>query len=73
MRVSAKIQEMIDELFADKTRILITHDLDYARRYGRIIVMENGRIVGDGTHEDLLRSCETYRRMNEHAGEEAAQ
>ena len=73
VRVSAKIQEMIDELFADKTRILITHDLDYARRYGRIIVMENGRIVGDGTHEDLLRSCETYRRMNEHAGEEAAQ
>ena len=73
VRVSARIQEMIDELFADKTRILITHDLDYARRYDRIIVMENGRIVGDGTHESLLRSCETYRRMNEHAGEEAAQ
>lgn len=72
VRVSAKIQDTIDELFAGKTRILITHDLDYARRYDRIIVMENGRIVGDGSHESLLRDCETYRAMNAHAGEEAA-
>ena len=72
VRISARIQEMIDELFAGKTRILITHDLDYARRYGRIIVMENGRIVGDGSHESLLQSCDTYRKMTEHAGEEAA-
>ena len=34
--------------------------------------MENGRIVGDGSHESLLRDCETYRAMNAHAGEEAA-
>ena len=72
VRVSAKIQDTIDELFAGKTRILITHDLDYARRYDRIIVMENGRIVGDGSHESLLHDCETYRAMNAHAGEEAA-
>lgn len=72
VRVSAKIQDTMDTVFADQTRILITHDLRFAQRYPRILVMENGRLVGDGTHAELLRTCETYRSMNENAGEEAA-
>lgn len=73
VRVSAKIQDTMDSLFADKTRILITHDLSFARRYDRILVMEKGRLVGSGDHESLLAGCETYRRMNENPeGEEAA-
>lgn len=71
-RVSLKLQTAMDELFADKTRILITHDLTLARGYERILVLENGCLVGDGTHEALLQSCEVYRRMNENAGQEAA-
>ncbi len=73
VQVSAKIQDTMDHLFADKTRILITHDLGFARKYDHIIVMENGHLVGEGTHESLLAECETYRKMNENAGEEAAQ
>lgn len=65
VRVSAKIQETMDSVFAGKTRILITHDLSFARRYGRIIVMSGGRLVGDGTHEQLLAECAEYRAMNE--------
>lgn len=72
VQVSAKIQDTMDRLFVDKTRILITHDLSFARKYDRIIVMENGHLVGEGTHETLLNHCETYQRMNENAGEEAA-
>lgn len=72
IRVSMKIQETMDTVFADKTRILITHDLALARKYDRILVMENGRLMGDGTHEALLKTCETYRRMNENAGEATA-
>ena len=72
VRVSAKIQQTMDTVFADKTRILITHDLSLARSYDRILVMEGGHLVGDGTHETLLESCETYRKMNEDAGEGAA-
>ena len=71
VRVSAKIQQTMDEVFADKTRILITHDLSLARNYDRIIVMENGHLVGDGSHEELLKTCATYQKMNENAGEEA--
>ena len=58
----------MDTVFADKTKLLITHDLSLAKRYSRIIVMENGKIVGDGTDEELLQSCETYRIMNKNAG-----
>lgn len=71
VRVSAKIQATMDEVFAGKTRILITHDLNLAKKYGRILVMADGKLVGDGTHESLLESCPAYRKMNENA-EEAA-
>ncbi len=72
VQVSVKIQDMMDRLFADKTRILITHDLSFARKYDRMIVMEGGHLVGEGTHETLLETCATYRKMNEDAGKETA-
>ena len=71
VRVSAKIQDTMDTVFAGKTRILITHDLQFARKYDRILVMKNGQLVGDGTHGELMETCETYRNMVEHP-EEAA-
>ena len=73
VRVSAKIQETMDAVFAGKTRILITHDLDYARRCGRIIVLSDGELVGDGAHEELMQKCGTYRAMVENAGKEVAE
>lgn len=72
VQVSAKIQDTMDHLFADKTRILITHDLNFARRYDHIIVMEDGNMVGEGTHDTLLSTCDVYRKMNAQTGEEAA-
>lgn len=71
VRVSAKIQDTMDTLFADKTRILITHDLRFARRYDKIFVLENGRLVGEGSHAELLRSCPVYQAMHENAEMEA--
>lgn len=72
VQVSAKIQDTMDRVFAEKTRILITHDLGFAKKYDRIIVMDGGNLVGEGTHESLLASCDMYRKMNENAGEETA-
>jgi ATP-binding cassette subfamily B protein len=31
----------------------------------RILVLENGELIGDGTHEQLLKSCDLYRRLAE--------
>ena len=71
VRVSAKIQDTMDAVFAGKTRILITHDLSFAQKYQRILVMKGGKLVGNGTHAELMQTCETYRNMVEHP-EEAA-
>lgn len=72
IHVSARIQETMDAVFADKTRILITHDLRFARRYDKILVMSNGQLVGEGTHEELLQTCGVYRTMHENAAQEEA-
>lgn len=66
-RASAKVGQTLNTAFAGKTLIVITHDLGLAEKYGKIIVLENGKVVGEGTHESLLNTCETYAAMNENA------
>lgn len=67
--VSEKIKELTSTLFADKTRILITHDLDFAKSYDKIVVLSGGRVAGTGTHEELKNTCEAYKKMLEGAKE----
>lgn len=71
VRVSSMIQDTIDTVFADKTRILITHDLRFAQCYDKILVLREGKLVGEGSHEALLESCPVYRDMVENAKEAA--
>lgn len=46
-----------------QTVVLITQRLRCARQAGRILVLENGRMLGLGRHGELLRSCPVYREM----------
>ncbi len=70
IKVSEKIQKVMDEVFADKTRILITHNLGFARKYDKIFVLKNGELVGEGTHDDsLIKNCDLYRMMYENREE----
>ncbi len=52
--VEAAIHESLDTLMADKTVIAIAHRLSTIAQMDRLVVLENGRIVEQGTHRELL-------------------
>jgi ATP-binding cassette, subfamily B, bacterial len=62
----ALIQEAMERLMAGRTSIVIAHRLSTVRMLDRILVFERGKVVEEGTHEELVR-CEggTYRRLFE--------
>jgi ATP-binding cassette subfamily B protein len=48
-----------------RTTLIIAHRLATVRKVDRIIVIEDGRLIGAGTHDNLLRTNELYRRLAE--------
>lgn len=56
----AKIQAAFAALSKDKTVLMIAHRLKTVEKANRILVMEKGRLIGGGTHEELLNSCGAY-------------
>jgi ATP-binding cassette subfamily B protein len=67
-----KILDHLESALGGSTTILITHRLSSIRNADRIVVMDMGRIVESGTHQDLLATGGAYWRLwNQHALEEA--
>jgi len=58
--VELLIQESLRELMRDKTVLVIAHRLSTIRQMDRIIVLEGGKVIDQGTHEDLLESQGLY-------------
>ena len=56
------IQETL-EAFKDRTIIAVAHRLSTIKDYDRIVVMDDCKIVDIGTHDELIESSETYRRL----------
>ncbi|MBB4212256.1 ATP-binding cassette subfamily B multidrug efflux pump [Rhodothalassium salexigens DSM 2132] len=61
--VEAAIQDSLAELMAGKTVIAIAHRLSTIASMDRLIVLDRGRIVEQGTHDDLLRAGGLYARL----------
>ena len=59
----AKIQAAFAKLAQNKTVLMIAHRLKTVERADQILVMDKGKLVGTGTHEELLTGCETYKRL----------
>jgi ATP-binding cassette subfamily B protein len=54
------IQESLFRLIADRTALVIAHRLSTIRQSDRIVVMDDGRIVEKGPHDDLVSDNGTY-------------
>ena len=59
----ALIQQAMDEIRRDRTTLIIAHRFSTLRKADRIVVVEDGRIVAQGSHEDLIASSPTYQRL----------
>ncbi|MGJ3238305.1 MAG: ABC transporter ATP-binding protein [Anaerolineae bacterium] len=58
-----EIQKAIWTAAEGRTTILITHRLSQIRWADHIVVIKNGRVVAQGSHEELLKSSQAYRRI----------
>ena len=59
----AKIQEAIAELTKGKTLLVIAHRLSTIKNADKILLVENGKIIQSGTHEELLKNSNLYNDM----------
>ena len=76
----AKIRESLYHDLKDTTKIIIAQRISSVQEADQILVLEDGKIIGHGTHEELLKTCEAYSEIyttqignqSIRAGEEAA-
>lgn len=61
----AKIQQAITNIRGERTVITIAHRLSTVVHADRILVIEQGRVLDQGTHQELLERCATYRELYE--------
>lgn len=63
-----EIQAYIQDLITQKTAIFVTHRLSFATIADKIIIMKKGKIIGFGSHQELIKTSDEYRTWYE--GEE---
>lgn len=56
----ARVQRAIDALMVGRLTITVAHRLSTLRHATRVLVLEQGRVVGLGTHDELMATCTTY-------------
>ncbi len=57
------VQKALDHLMSDRTTIVVAHRLSTIRNADRILVMEHGRIIDQGSHDDLLHKSRIYQEL----------
>ncbi|HUI72966.1 MAG TPA: ABC transporter ATP-binding protein [Spirochaetia bacterium] len=62
-RTDASLRAALREETAQATVIIVAQRVNTIMDADRIIVLEDGEVVGQGTHRDLVRSCEVYREI----------
>jgi len=60
-----KVRQALNRLMAGRTCVMITHDLQSIADADQVLLLEEGRIIGRGTHAELVASSTRYRRLYE--------
>lgn len=63
-----EIQRAIHRVLEGRTTLLITHRLSQIRWADKVLVLRQGELIDQGTHDELMMRCETYRRIFAHSG-----
>ena len=63
-----EIQASLEELAKGRTTLIVAHRFSTIRNADRILVFEGGRIVGDGSHEELYTTCPLYKELYDRQG-----
>ncbi len=62
-KTDAALRKALAERLPGKTQIIVAQRIATVMRADKIVVLDEGAIVGEGTHEDLLRTCDQYREI----------
>jgi ATP-binding cassette subfamily B protein len=62
-KTDAALRRAFKEHAADSTLLIVTQRVSTVKNAEQIIVLDEGRIVGKGTHRELMETCETYREI----------
>ena len=62
-RTDAALRAALKEKTGDSTVLIVTQRVSTVKNADQIIVLDEGELVGKGTHQELMESCETYREI----------
>ena len=64
-KTDALIRKAFREDIPDTTKLIISQRISSIEDADRIVVLDDGKVVGQGTHKELLDNCDVYRQIAE--------
>lgn len=63
MKTDSKIRDGLKKFMPDSTQIIVAQRISSIEHADIIVVLKDGRVVANGSHDELFKSCEIYRNM----------